>query len=349
VEQSLVEIRKSLRKRDRIKVFWTSILIGAISAILVLFIDFNYELSILQKMANAYAIGTLIPAIYLTISVEYLRSARFRKFGYLAFVSLSFLSLIFATFLVHFVIGYFTIRDQLLETRGLVLTAALSIGFATIITLVDTVRQFSGKAVIRNVLVGRYYNAKEENLVVLFLDLASSTHLAEKLGSERFFDLLNEFHSLAEDCSRFWGGTIYKYIGDGQIVIWRGDKAHQALQMILSFEREVMAAQDRIKNIYNCSMQFSAGIHKGPTLVGEIGIERREIGYWGDTINTAQRIQSACKDHHARIVMSEDFFNAVESQFKEAHLFEKISDVPLKGKISSMTLFKASEHLHEPE
>lgn len=41
---------------------------------------------------------------------------------------------------------------------------------------------------------------------------------------------------------------------------------------------------------------FRVGLHGGPIVAGECGDDKREIVYFGDTINTTARIQEACKE-----------------------------------------------------
>lgn len=335
-----MRIQQQLRRRDRIHVLVVSLIIGVASAILVSFIDFGYPLSAIERFINGFIIGTFISLIYLTTSVEILRKRKFRRIRYPYFVILSFLSLLTSTLFVHGVVGFFTFREYLFHRQSLIITILISIGFATLVTLMDTIRQFSGKSVIRNVLLGRYYQAKQEDLVFLFIDLKSSTPLAEKLGSEKFFKLLNEFHSTVEDCARYWGGTIYKYLGDGQIVIWPSDQADQSFQMILSLSEELQGLQSRVVDEHQHLMTFTAGLHRGATLVGEIGNERREIGYWGDTVNTTQRIQSVCKEHDAEILTSEEFFKALSPSMQKLAPCEKILGINLRGKSTLINLYK---------
>jgi adenylate cyclase len=335
-----MSIQKQLRRKDRIQVLTVSLIIGVTSALLVFFIDFGYPLSANERLTSGFIMGTFISLIYLTISIEILRKRKFRRIRYPYFVILSFLSLMMSTLFVHAIVGVISFRDYLFDQRSLMITILMSIGFATLVTLIDTIRQFSGKSVIRNVLLGRYYHAKQEDLVFLFIDLKSSTPLAEKLGSETFFKLLNEFHSTVEDCARFWGGTIYKYLGDGQIVIWPSNQADHSFQMILSLRNEFQELQGRAVGEYQYLKSFTAGLHRGPTLVGEIGNERREIGYWGDTVNTAQRIQSACKEHDTEILMSEEFFKILSPSIQRLVPSERILGVNLRGKTTPINLYK---------
>jgi adenylate cyclase len=333
-------IRRQLKVKDRRNVFLASISIGFCSAILLAIFDLGYQIPILDRAINGGIMGTLISGFYLLFTIEVLRKPKMRKLRYSYLVCLSFFALVMITVLVHSVVGYFRFREHAISSHSFIVSILISMGFAFLVTLVETVRQFSGKSVIKNVLLGRYYHAKQEDLIFLFIDLRSSTSLAEQLGSEKFFNFLNEFHSTVEDCVRGCSGTIYKYLGDGQIVIWPGDKADLAFEMNLILQKEIQILQSRILKLYGQPMVFTAGLHRGPVLIGEIGTEKREIGYWGNTINTAQRIQALCKENETTMMMSEDFYNSLSPQAYENASLEKITGVFLKGKSSAINLYK---------
>ena len=110
-------------------------------------------------------------------------------------------------------------------------------------------------------------------------------------------------------------GLIYKYVGDCIIALW--DAAPRgflrAWDAVLEIQRAVAGAQPRFREISGSDLGFTMGVHCGPVIVGEIGQERREIGYLGDTINTTQRVQSACKPLRTSILLSDAFVSGVTS------------------------------------
>lgn len=94
---------------------------------------------------------------------------------------------------------------------------------------------------------------------------------------------------------------------------------------------------------YGRPAEFTAGIHAGEVLIGELGDERKEIGYWGDTINTTERIQSSCKQCGASILLSEGFYSSASGHFPELVRdlnTERIEGVLLRGKAQELNLIK---------
>ena len=78
-------------------------------------------------------------------------------------------------------------------------------------------------------------------------------------------------------------------------------------------------------------------------IVGEIGEERREIGYLGDTINTAQRVQSACKAEGVTTLFSEAFLARVgqagPGSADPTQGMREHPEVTLPGKSETLRLF----------
>lgn len=342
VKQSLVAVQKSLRLKDRAYVLGISVVIGLFCGLfLSAFNITGIRLSVAERFINGMLIGTLIPSMYLLFSIEILRRPYFRKKPYLYLVISSFFALVLITLFVHLLVGSVSFRDQVLSTQGLLTSIVMSLILASFTTVVETIRRFSGKSVVTKVLLGTYHQARQEDVVILFIDLKSSTTLAESLGTDRFFDFINEFHSIVEDFVRFNDGTIYKYLGDGQIVIWPIQKVDSATKMVLDLSSGLSVLQERINRDYGHTMQFTAGLHCGPVLVGEIGIERREIGYWGNTMNTAQRIQSACRDYGATFLLSENLVSQLSSVTQQTSKFKLIENVQLRGLKTHINLYKA--------
>ena len=80
-----------------------------------------------------------------------------------------------------------------------------------------------------------------------------------------------------------------------------------------------------------------AGLHRGPVVTGEIGTVKHEIAYLGDTLNTAARIEQACREFQRPFLASSDVIQALElSAGFEA---ESLGPIELRGVESSVELF----------
>ena len=76
----------------------------------------------------------------------------------------------------------------------------------------------------RNLLLGRYHSPTEEQRALLFIDLVSSTAIAERIGATRFLALMNQFVYDIDAALEGNGGVIYRYVGDEAIITWRLDE-----------------------------------------------------------------------------------------------------------------------------
>lgn len=150
---------------------------------------------------------------------------------------------------------------------------------------------------------------------------------------------------VVEQCCHLHEGVIYKYTDDGAIVAWdaRSISYKHALQTILEIRDEMGHKERYFAEKYGRPVEFTAGIHSGQVLIGELGDERKEIGYWGDTINTTERIQSSCKEYGVSILLSEDFYSSLSGRFPELVRdlnTERIEGVVLRGKAQGVNLIK---------
>ena len=78
-----------------------------------------------------------------------------------------------------------------------------------------------GVEVLRNFFVGKYHQPIDEERVFMFIDMKSSTTIAEKLGHVTYFEMLREYYSDFTAPIIQYAGEIYQYVGDEIIVSWK--------------------------------------------------------------------------------------------------------------------------------
>jgi adenylate cyclase len=89
--------------------------------------------------------------------------------------------------------------------------------------------------------------------------------------------------------------------------------------------------------------EFRIGIHGGSVVAGEVGDDKREIVYFGDTINTAARLQSLCKDFACNVLISRSLLDRM--QIPRDVQVEELGNVEVRGKTERLdvcTMFKRS-------
>lgn len=84
-----------------------------------------------------------------------------------------------------------------------------------------------GQGILWNFLRGRYQHPREEMRVFMFVDLVSSTSIAEQLGNEKYHSLLKDFFADITNAILYNKGEIYQYVGDEIVISWKMDKGVQ--------------------------------------------------------------------------------------------------------------------------
>lgn len=190
-----------------------------------------------------------------------------------------------------------------------------------------------GPGVFWKMVRGKYYRPKTEDRIFMFLDLNSSTTIAEQLGNERYHDLLKEYFADITNSILDHGGEIYQYLGDGIIINWNTQGDQRDLRCVLCFfeiKKEIKDRSDKYIKKFGLVPTFKAGLHSGEVVVGEIGIIKRDITYSGDVLNTCARIQGMCHELKSDLLVSNDFLNSfsLPAQF----VAEAAGGFLLKGK-----------------
>ena len=173
--------------------------------------------------------------------------------------------------------------------------------------LLFSVNDLLGPGVLFAFAAGRYYEPRIEERALLFIDMRSSTAIAERLGELSYLKCLNRFIADVSRGIAEGGGEIHKYVGDEIIATWR-------LAPGLNDARCVgacFAALDRLdaqgpayEHEFGQRVDFRAGLHCGRVAVGELGTLKKEIALIGDAMNTTARILESCRAADCRVLAS---------------------------------------------
>jgi len=196
-----------------------------------------------------------------------------------------------------------------------------------------------GEKNLGKLLSGKFYSPREEERVFMFLDLRSSTQLAEKLGHIRYSRLIQDCFSDLGVVMEY-SAEIYQYVGDEAILTWEleeGIRDQNCIRAFYSFKKTLLDKTEYYKKEYDCDPQFKAGLHAGIVTVTEVGKYKKDIAYHGDTINTAARIQAKCNEFGKEILISEKIINQLNS-----NEFEIIGKISLRGKEKEVTIYSVA-------
>ncbi|MBI1939282.1 MAG: adenylate/guanylate cyclase domain-containing protein [Ignavibacteriales bacterium] len=217
------------------------------------------------------------------------------------------------------------------------------ISWSVVIIITNFVLQVSdkfGQGVLLNYLSGKYHEPKEEERVFMFLDLKSSTTIAEQLGHNKYFQFINEYFNDMTDPILFSRGEIYQYVGDEIVVSWQiknGLADNNCINCFFKIKEAVENVGYKYKAKYGFVPEFKAGIHIGKAVAGEVGVIKKEIVFSGDVLNTAARIQTKCNEYGVKLLASEDLI--AKLNFAPDYKAVEIGEVTLRGKQSPTRLY----------
>ena len=189
-------------------------------------------------------------------------------------------------------------------------------------------------------LTGRYHQPTQESRVFMFLDMKSSTTIAEQLGHLRYFDFLKSYYNDLADAIISYEGEIYDYVGDEVIISWpieKGISDYSCLQCFLAMKNDLQRRYPFYLKQFGVQPTFKAGLHCGVVTTGEIGVLKKEIIFTGDVLNATARIQALCNDYGVDILIS----GKLIAQFpgKTDFQFQSLGKNELRGKSESITLY----------
>lgn len=210
---------------------------------------------------------------------------------------------------------------------------------AGIITFVRMVNQKFGPGILWNMFIGRYRNPREELRVFMFLDLRSSTTIAEKLGHIKFSRLIQDCFADLTPVIKKHGVEIYQYVGDEAVLCWpmeNGLQNNHCIHCYFDFMDVLTAKADHYESNYGLQPFFKAGVHLGSVIVAEVGLIKREIAYHGDVLNTTARIQGMCNDLQQELLVSDQLMNQLQPDtlLQSIHMGEEL----LKGKQTAVSI-----------
>jgi adenylate cyclase len=206
-------------------------------------------------------------------------------------------------------------RDPSLFRPGIAGDIVFSIAASFVFVSLMSVAQLIGPNILGSLLAGRYYQPREEQRIVLFLDLADSTSIAEHIGNIRFHAMLSETFTRLSQVVTDYGGEVYRYVGDSMIATWplgAPEENADAIRCIFACRDALDGAASHLRERHGHIPAFRAGVHAGPLVAGEIGGFKREIALLGDTMNTAARIEQACRTTGHDVLVSKPLLERTE-------------------------------------
>ncbi len=222
--------------------------------------------------------------------------------------------------------------------------------FWSIMVYVATIFSFSiffseisdhlGQNGLCNFLLGKYHKPREEERIFMFLDIKSSTALAEKLGHVNYFRLLNEYYADLTVAILETRGQIYQYVGDEITISWtleEGLPNNNCLRCFFLSKDIIKKHADKYLKDFGIIPEFKIGLHYGHVSTGRIGVIKKEIIFTGDVLNTTARIQSICNSYNVDNLISNQLLTRLN--LGQEYSSNEIGEIQLRGKDNFIKLF----------
>jgi len=217
------------------------------------------------------------------------------------------------------------------------------------LSLLLEINRLLGRGNFFKLIAGKFYNPKEEYRIFMFVDLNSSTTIAEKLGHLAYSSFIKDcFYDLA--IVHNYNAQIYQYVGDEAVLTWERSKMKSVIECVdafWAFDDELFKKSGYYKDKYGIVPEFKAGASIGMVTVVEIGDIKKEIAYHGNTLNTAARIEAVCNMYGEKLLVSKKLCEELVKE-NSTYTYARVAETQLKGKRGITEIYSINRPVEVP-
>jgi adenylate cyclase len=208
-----------------------------------------------------------------------------------------------------------------------------------------TLMKYISPSLVETIMVGTDWaslRAEKKNLTVLFSDIRGFTSFSEKYPPETVIATLNEHLNMMVSVIFKYHGTLDKFVGDCVMAFWGAPlaqpnhaelAARAGLEMIAGLEK----LNDKWQSEGRPTLHIGVGINTGEMLFGNIGSEQRmDFTVIGDSVNLGSRLESATRELHASIVISEATYREIQPHAE----VRPLGEIHVKGKEQGIVVYE---------
>jgi len=191
-----------------------------------------------------------------------------------------------------------------------------------------------------------FLGGKSATATVLFSDIRGFTTLTEELGAQGTVSLLNEYFTIMVECIQREEGMLDKFIGDAimaafGVPIPHDDDEDRAVRTAIAMINALNSwNSDRLSNGKK-PINIGVGINTDLVVSGNIGSQKRmDYTLIGDGVNLAARLESACKQYLAKILISEHTYKKLRGTYRS----REIDRVVVKGKSDPVGIYEVLDY-----
>jgi class 3 adenylate cyclase len=164
-------------------------------------------------------------------------------------------------------------------------------------------------------------------VTVLFADIVDFTSLSARISAEQLVQMLNQVFSAFDQLAEKHSLEKIKTIGDAYMIVSglngpNPNRAEAVAEMALDMQSELR----RMSEVTGIDLKVRIGMDTGPVVAGVIGTKKFIYDLWGDTVNTASRMES--QGLAGRIQVTQRLYERLLGKYQ----FEKRGVIQVKGK-----------------
>ena len=191
-------------------------------------------------------------------------------------------------------------------------------------------------------------DADRRPVTVLFADLCGFTTLSEQIDPEVMRVLQNELFEEMTQAVEAYGGFVDKFVGDALLALFGAPVAHEddpvrALSAALDMIDRATQVGERWRRRAGVPLRLHIGINSGPVVTGGFGaVNTKSYSVTGDTVNTAQRLQSMAGEND--ILVGPLTYRLT----RHAFAFDSLGAQTLRGKSGNVLVHRLTGPLEAP-
>ena len=307
-----MKISPSLRKK-LVAVLVATVLFVLLAILFVSLLDLFFDLSFVSGFQ--VAVGGFFLGLFVSLFEEFYVQGRYGRWmraihplkSILVYTGIVLAMYLVVTHVNYAIFGRWANLHEAYALLPVVMPLVVLIAIAAI-TLIRVVG-FLGAKNLLYLMTGKYHRPVLERKIFMFLDIKGSTSLVEKLGPVETRALIGKFFFDISKPITDGGGEIYRFTGDGIVATWNWDEGvveNGIIRAIDDMRQVVTEESDVYRSRFGQVPGYRIGVHGGEIVTSEEGDTKRAIGFYGETIHIAARLEQKAKELGVDCLISED-------------------------------------------
>lgn len=169
---------------------------------------------------------------------------------------------------------------------------------------------------------GKVKARRYDSVTVMFTDFKNFTRLSERMSAEELVQEINSCYSEFDRIISTYNLEKIKTIGDsymcaGGLPVENETHATDAVNAALEIQQFIKKLALEKKSSGNDYFEIRIGMHTGPVIAGVVGIKKFAYDIWGDTVNTASRMETS--GEAGKVNISGITYELIKNQFHCTH------------------------------